>query len=86
MIEDDRRYRIIEEIEKVIGVEEAPADALTLEELCQKLNIGRRRLKIIIKEMGNQVNVAKIQRINTRGNHYWATVYWFEDEENTLHK
>ncbi len=86
MIDDERRHRIIEEIEKIVGVEEAPADALTLIEMSQKLNIGRRRLKNILAEMGNQVNSAKVRKINTRGYHYWTKVYWFEDEENSLHR
>jgi tRNA A22 N-methylase len=86
MMDDKRRARIIQEIENLIDFDDAPAHALTRKELMEITGLGKTKLESILKEMGNKVQSCRSIRLNKNGHKYPVRVYWFEDEENTLHR
>ena len=88
MIDEDRRQKIIDEIQNRLGIEEVPAHAMSKKELRKSMGIGEHALDVALKEIEREgrLNSAKTYRLNVTGNKYLVEVFWFDDEPNTLHK
>ena len=88
MIDEERRQKIVEEIQDRLGIEEVPAHAMTRKELKKTLGIGDTSLDKAFAEVEaeGRLNRAKTYRPNVSGHPYMVEVFWFDDEENTLHK
>ncbi len=88
MIDEERRQRIVDEIQDRLGIEEVPAHAMTRRELKKALRIGDISLDKALAEVADEgrLNKAKTYRPNSVGRSYPVEVFWFDDEPNTLHK
>ncbi len=87
MIDEERRQKIVDEIQDRLGIEEVPAHAMTRKELKKALGIGDISLDKALAEVDaeGRLNKATTYRPNVRGRSYPVEVFWFDDEENTLH-
>lgn len=80
---EEQRYRIIEELEDLLELDEAPPIALSMPEMMKMLGIGRVRLQRALDELDRQGKLykAKVKRTSPSGHPYWTWVYWFEDDD-----
>ena len=87
-MDEERRQKIMNEIQDRLGIEEVPTHAMTRKELKKALGIGDISLDKAFDEVDaeGRLNKAKTYRPNISGHHYLVEVFWFDDEENTLHK
>ncbi len=88
MTDEERRQKIIDELQDRIGLEDVPSHAMSKRELRESLGIGEHALSVALKEIEQEgrLNSAKTYKINSEDNKYLVEVYWFDDEENSLHK
>ena len=87
MMDEDRRQKIIDEIQGRLGIEDVPAHAMTRKELKKVLGIGDVSLDNAFAEIDaeGRLNSAKTYRENIANHRYLVEVFWFDDEPNTLH-
>lgn len=88
MIDEERRQKIIEEIQDRLGLEEVPAHAMTRRELKKTLGIGDVSLDKALSEVADEgrLNRAWTYRLNINKRPYKVEVFWFDDEISDLHK
>lgn len=89
MIDEERRQKIIDEIQDRIGIEDGvPAHAMSKAELRKSLGIGEHALRKALGDIEREgrLNSAKTYRRKISGHKYLVEVFWFDDEPNTLHK
>jgi predicted transcriptional regulator len=88
MTDEEQRQRIIDEIADMLNIDhDVPKYAMTKTEMREDLNVGERVLSNILKELEKRgrLNKAKTYRLDKAGRNQPIMVFWFDDEENTLH-